>query len=112
MAYLSLQKWRNLLYSTLAVSSSKLLHQRHQLEQVLVAEQAAASSHGHKRIFRQNRCPGGRNRGPPPFGIVEVDSVLAPIVPVGHQLKALAFLWMKGMGDLEVAIASVAITCG
>src|SRR5579863_2447230 len=56
-AYFPLQSRRNLLYALPAVSSSKLLHQLDQLDQVLVAKEASTAGHRHKRIFCHYRGP-------------------------------------------------------
>jgi hypothetical protein len=56
LAYLSLRRRRNFLYGDRqAVSSSKLLHQLNQLEQVLEAKETSASGHRHGWIFRHHR---------------------------------------------------------
>jgi len=96
---------RNFLYDLLAVSSSKLLHELDQLDQVLVAKEASAAGHRHKRIFRYHRGPAGRNRAQIPFGVVEVDPVLAPVVAIRDQLEPLASQRMMRMGYLEVRIS-------
>jgi hypothetical protein len=102
---------RNFLYGRLAVSSSKLLHQLHQLDQVLVAKEASTAGHRHKRIFRYHGGPARRNRAQTPFVVVEVDPVLAPIVAIRDQLELLASQWVVRMGYLEVGIGEVVVPC-
>jgi len=105
LAYLSLQRRRYFLYGDRqAVSSSKLLHQVNQLEQVLEAKETSASGHRHEWIFRRHRGPSCRNGPQLCCGIVEVDSVLAPVVAVRDQLEPLASQGMVRMGYLEVGI--------
>jgi hypothetical protein len=101
---------RNFLYDLLALSSSKLLHQLDQLDQVLVAKEAAAAGHRHKRIFRYYRGPATRDRAQIPFGVV-VDPVLAPVVAIRDELELLASQRMVRMGYLEVGISQVAMPC-
>ena len=109
--HLPLHNEHNFLYVTLATFSSLLIHQIHQFEQVLVAKEAATAGYDYKRILRHRRGPSGRNRGPVPRRIVEVDSVLAPIVAVGHQFESLASVRMMRMSYLEVGISSVTMRC-
>jgi hypothetical protein len=103
---------RNFLYEDHpAVSSSKLLHQIKQLEQVLEAKEASASGHCHEWIFRHHRGPTRRNGVQLPCGIVEVDPVLAPVVAVRDQLELPASQGMVRMGYLEVGIGKVTMRC-
>ena len=88
-ALLSLQARRNLLYDVLVASSPKLLHQLSYPEQVFESEKASAISYGHKRISRHHRRPTRRNGAQTPFGIVEIDPVLAPVMAIGDQLEPL-----------------------
>jgi hypothetical protein len=39
---------------------------------------------------------------------VEVNAILAPVVPVGDQLQSLAFQWMMWMDDLKRSAVTVA----
>jgi hypothetical protein len=103
---------RNFLYGDhAAVSSSKLLHQVNQFEQVLEAKEASAARHCHKWIFRHHRGPTRRNGVQLPCGIVEVDPVLAPVVAICDQLEPLASQGMVRMGYLEVGIGKVTMRC-
>jgi hypothetical protein len=106
-AYLSLHKRRNLLYST----SSQLLHQIHQLEQVLVAKQTSAAGHGHKGVWGHRCGPACWNRAQTPVGVVKVNPVLAPVMAIGDQVELLASQRMVRMGYLEVGIGKVAMRC-
>ena len=93
------------------MSSSKLLHQVNQLEQVLEAKEASATSHCHKWIFRHHRGPTRRNGAQLSRSIVEVDPVLTPVVAIRDQLELLASQGMVRMGYLEAGIGNVAMRC-
>src|SRR5919197_4609161 len=111
-AYLPLRMRRNFLYEGHpAISSSKLLHQIHQLEQVLEAEEASAAGHCHKWIFRRHRGPTCRNGAQLSRRVVEVDPVLTPVVAIRDQLELLASQGMVRMGYLEVGISKVTMRC-
>jgi hypothetical protein len=88
-AFFSLQIRRNLLYDMLPAPSPKLLHQLSYPDQVFEPEKASAISYGHKRISRHHRRPTRRNGAQTPFGIVEIDPVLAPVMAIGDQLEPL-----------------------
>jgi hypothetical protein len=110
-AYLSLRLRRNLLYDPLAVFSSKLLQQLNQLDQVLVAKEASAAGHRHKRIFRRHRGPARWKGAQPSLGIVEVDPVLAPVVAIRNQLELLAPQRMVWVNDFKNGIGMVVMPC-
>ena len=93
------------------MSSSKLLHQINQLEQVLEAKEASASGHCHEWIFRRHRGPTCRNGHQLSRGFVEVDPVLAPVVAIYDQLELAASQGMVRMGYLEVGIGKVTMWC-
>jgi hypothetical protein len=99
-AYLSLHKRRNLIYST----SSQLLHQVHQLEQVLIAKETSAAGHGDKGIWGHHRGPACWNRAQTPISVVEVNSILTPVMAIGDQLELLTSQRMVRMRYLEVGI--------
>jgi hypothetical protein len=88
-AFFSLRIRRNLLYDVLAVPSPKLLHQLSYPEQVFESKKASAISYGHKRISWHHCRPTRRNGAQTPFGIVEIDPVLAPVMAIGDQLVPL-----------------------
>ena len=67
--------------------------------------------HNHKRILRHYGRPARRNRGPAPFGIVEVNPILAPVVAICDQLELPASQGMVGVDYLEVGIAKVTMRC-
>jgi hypothetical protein len=102
---------RNLPYGTRPLSSSLLLHQLHQLEQVLIAKQAPAAGYRHKRIGRHYRGPARRDRAQTAFCVVEVNPILAPVMAIRDQLELLASQRMVRMGYLEVGIGNVAMRC-
>jgi hypothetical protein len=109
-AYLSLRMRRNLLYDR-AVPSSKLLHQLHEFEQVLEAKEASATGHCHKWIFRRYRGPTRRNRAQLARRVMEVDTVLAPVIAICDQFVLLSSQRMMRMGYLEVGIGKVTMWC-
>ena len=88
-AFLSLRLGRNLLYDVLVAASPKLLHQLSYPEQVFESEKASAIGYCHKRISRYHRRPTRRYGAQTPFGIVEIDPVLAPVMAIGDQLEPL-----------------------
>src|SRR6478672_2432114 len=99
---------RNFLYEKHPVaSSSKLLRQVDQLEQILEPKEASAAGHCHKWIFRRHRGPTCRNGPQHSRGVVEVDPVLAPVVAIRDQLELLASQGMVRVGYLEVGIGKV-----
>jgi hypothetical protein len=109
--YLSLRMRRNFLYGIRPVSSSQLLHQLHQPEQVLIAKKASAAGHRHKRIWRRYCGPARGNRAQTAFSVVEVNPILAPVVAIRDQLELLASQRMVRMGYLETGIGNVAMRC-
>ena len=111
LAYLSLRLRRNLLYDSLPVFSSKLLHQLYQLDQVLVAKKTSAASQHHKRIFCPHRCPARWKRTQSFLGIVEVDPVLAPVVAIRDQLELLAPQRMVWVDNFKDRIGMVVMRC-
>jgi hypothetical protein len=111
LAYLSLRVRRNLLYASLSVFSSKLLHQLNQLDQVLVAKQTSAAGRRHKRIFRLHCGPARWQGAQPSLGIVEVAPVLAPVVAICNQLELLAPQRMMWVDDFKNRIGTVVMRC-
>jgi len=102
---------RNLPYGIQPLSSSQLLHQLHQLEQVLIAKEGSAAGHRNKRIGRHGRGPARRNRAQTAFCVVKVNPILAPVMAIRDQLEPLASQRMVRMGYLEVDISNVAMRC-
>src|SRR5208282_3118263 len=99
------------LYTPRVGSSSSLLRQVGQFQQVLVTKQAPPGRHGHKRIGIHRRGPARRNRAQSPADIVEVDSILAPVVAIGDQLELLTSERMMRVDDFKVGISMVAMRC-
>jgi hypothetical protein len=93
------------------VSSSKLLHQINQLEQVLEAKEASASGYCHKWIFRHHRGPTRRNGAQLSRRVVEVDSVLAPVLAIRDQLELPTSQGVVRVGYLEIGIGKVTMGC-
>jgi hypothetical protein len=102
---------RNFLYGPLVVVSSKLLHQFDQLDQVLVAKEASAASHRHKRILHRHRGPARWKRAQPSLGIVEVDPVFTPVVTIRNQLELPTNQRMVWVDDLKDGIGMVVMRC-
>jgi hypothetical protein len=92
------------------MSSSKLLHQLHQSEQVLVAKKASAAGYGYKGIFPHHRGPTSRNGAQLPL-VMKVDPVLAPVMAIRDQLELLALQRMVRMDYFEVGIGNVPMRC-
>jgi hypothetical protein len=87
------------------------LHQFRQLQQILILEQTPSRGHRHKRIGGDRRGPARRNRAQAALRVVEVNSILAPVMAIGDQLEALAFQWMVRVNDLEGCGLVVAMRC-
>ncbi len=100
-----------MLYDPTVASSSKLLHQLDQLDQILIAEKASAAGHRHKRVWRHDCGPTGRNGVQPPLDVVEIDPVLTPVVAIGDQLEILTFQRVVGMNYLEGCIRKLTMRC-
>ena len=91
--------------------SSGLLYQFGQLQQILVAKQTSPRSQRNERICRDRCGPTRWNRAQAPAAIMEVHSILTPVVAIGDQLEPLAFQRMVWMGDLKACIRMVAMRC-
>src|SRR5258708_2804466 len=89
-ASFSLQWRRYCLYTLGAPGSSGLLHQIGQLRYIVIAEQAPSSGQYDKWIWGQCCGPARRNRAQNAAVVVEVNSILAPVVAIGDQLETLA----------------------
>src|SRR5438067_7319164 len=84
-------------------------HHVGQFQQLLIAKQAPSGSHGHKRICSYRCGPARRNRAQSTAGIVEVDSILAPVVTIGDQLELLASEGMVRVDYFKSGIGMVAM---
>ncbi len=102
---------RYCLYTLDAADSSGLLHQVGQLHQILIAKQTPSCGQYHERILRQHCRPARWDRAQDASAVVEVNSVLAPVVAVSDQLETLASQRMVGMDDLKSTFGAVAIRC-
>jgi hypothetical protein len=100
---------RYCLYTLDAPCSSGLLHQVGQLHQILEAKQTPSCGQYHEWIFRQHRRPGRWDRAQDASAVVEVNSVLAPVVAVGDQLEPLAFQRVMWMDDFKSTAGTVAM---
>jgi hypothetical protein len=95
----------------MGASSSKLLHQIDQLDQILIAEKASPAGHRHKRVWRHDRGPARGDGTQTPLGVVKIDSVLTPVVAIGDEPEVLTFQRVVGMNDLEGRIRKLAMRC-
>ena len=102
---------RYYLYTSGSPASSHLLHQIGQFQQIVEAEQTPSSGQYYEWICDQHSCPARWNRAQNAIAVVEVDSILAPVVAVGDQLKALASQRMVRMDDLKGTVGTVAMRC-
>lgn len=91
--------------------SSKLLHQLHQSEQVLIAKKASAAGYGYKGVFRHYRGPTSRNGAQLSLAIMKVDPILAPVLAIRDHFELLAFQRMVRMDYFEVGIGNVTMRC-
>lgn len=82
-----------------------------QLQQVTHAEGRPARRQHHDRIDRTYAGPAGRKRGQATLLIMEIDTVLSPVEPVGHQHKLRAMQRMEGMRNPENLLATRPIGC-
>jgi hypothetical protein len=110
-AYLYLHMRRNLPYGSQPRSSSQLLHQLHQLQQVFIAKEASAAGHHNKRIGRHYRGPTRGNRAQTAICVVEVNSILTPVVAICDQLELLPSQRMVWVDDFKSGIAMVVMRC-
>ena len=102
---------RYCLYTLDAQDSSGLLHQVGQFHQILIAKQTPPCGQYHEWILRQHCRPARWDRAQDTAAVVEVHSVLAPVVAVSDQLETLASQRMLGMDDLKSTFGTVAIRC-
>ena len=91
--------------------SSMLAYHFDQLDQVLVTKETSPIGHCHKPISRHHRCPARWNRAQPTLGIVEIDSIFAPVVAIGNQLKFLASQRVMRVDYFKASVDTVAIRC-
>jgi len=110
-AYLSLRLRHNFPYGAPAPNLSQLFYQFRYLEQVLEAKSTSATGHCHEWIFRHYRCPARWNRAQTTFGIVEIDSIFAPVIAIGDQLKFLPSQRMVWMDYLKVSAGMFIMRC-
>ena len=99
------------LYTLDAPGSSDFLHEVGQVHQILVAKQTPSCGQYYEWIFRQHRRPARWDRAQGSSAVVEVDSVLAPVVAVSDQLETSASQRMVGMGDFKSTVGTVGIRC-
>src|SRR5579863_7510400 len=99
------------LYTVDGPESSALLHKIHQLQQIVVAEQTPSCRQYHEWIHRQHCRPARWNRAQNAAAVVEVNSILTPVVAVGDQLETLAPQRMVWMDDLKGTVGTVGMRC-
>jgi hypothetical protein len=102
---------RYYLYSTGPQPSLDFLHQVGQFQQIVVAEQTPSSGQHHKGICGQDCRPAPWNRAQNAAAVVEVDTILSPVVAVGNQLEPLASQRMVWMDDVKGTVGTVGMRC-
>ena len=102
---------RYCLYTQSSPDSSRLLHQVGQLQQIVVAKQTPSGGQHYEWICWQHRRPARWYRLQEAGAVVEVDSILAPVVAIGDQLEPLAFQRMMWMDDFKSTVGTVAMRC-
>src|ERR1041385_3126872 len=102
---------RYCLYTRNFPASSCLLHQIGQFQQIVVAEQTPSSGQHHEWICGQHCRPARWNRAQNAVAVMEVDSLLSPVVAVGDQLEALASQRMVWMDNLKGTVGTVGMRC-
>lgn len=102
---------RYYLYTLDAQDSSGLLHQVGQLHQILIAKQTPPCGQYHEWILRQHCRPARWDRAQDTSAVVEVNSVLAPVVAVSDQLETLVLQWMMWMDDFKSTVGTVGMRC-
>ena len=99
------------LYTPDTQGSSDFLHQVGQFQQIVVAEQTPSSGQHHKWIWGQDGRPARWNRAQNVAAVMEVDTILSPVVAVGHQLEPLASQRMVWMVDFKGTVGTVGMRC-
>ena len=95
------------LYTLCSPDSPELLQQVGQLQQIVVTKQTPTCGQDHEWVYRQHRRPTRWNRAQEAASVVEVDSILSPVVAVGDQLEVLASQRMVWMDDLKGTVGTV-----
>src|SRR6266403_3308407 len=96
----SLNTWPPLLIP-LSIRRTDVTQQRRQGKEILEPERCAPGGDPDERIDGRDIRPSDRQRPRTPVGAHVHHAVLAPVKPVGQQLKRLAVQRMEWMGDRE-----------
>src|SRR5215469_6499737 len=99
------------LYTLCSPDSPELLQQVGQLQQIVVTKQTPTCGQDHEWIYRQHRRPTRWNRAQEAAFVVEVDSILSPVVAVGDQLETLAIQRMMRVNHFKSTVGTVAMRC-
>lgn len=99
------------LYTLCTPDSPELLQQVGQLQQIVITKQTPTCSQDYEWIYWQHRRPTSWNRAQEAAAVVEVNSILSPVVAVGDQLETLAFQRMMRMYHFKSTVGTVAMRC-
>ena len=80
-------------------SSSQLLHQRRQDDEVGEAQPRASRRRDHERVLGRDARPASRKRRQVPVVVAVEDAILTPVVPPLYELEHLPALGMKRVRD-------------
>jgi hypothetical protein len=81
------------------LSLFNLLDELGKMQEIPHTKGRSASGKHHRRIGRDNACPGGWQPTHVLGSIVKGHPIFSPIVAAGEDLKLLAVQGMEGMGD-------------
>ena len=82
-----------------------------QFEQIVVPEEASAGGDFHERIRSSGIRTVGQNRLQMAFRVVEIDTILAPVLAVLDQLKLAIEQRMERMGYAETPVSTALTRC-
>lgn len=86
-------------------------HQIHKPHEIVGAEVRPPCGHYRERVRGNCVGPGGRQSHEATLLIMEVNPMLAPRLPVGHEFELATAEWVEGMGDLEPSWRMLPIRC-
>ena len=86
-------------------------HQIHKPHEIVGAEVRPPCGHYRERVRGNCVGPRGRQSHEATLLIMEVNPMLAPRLPVGHEFELATAEWVEGMGDLEPSWRMLPIRC-